>query len=407
MVGWHKSAARLALGGTLAVFLGFTALAARGTVGTGAAGDRIGAPQAAPVPAKPPKAKKEALARLAEPWPAEEELAARREEAEKLSLFESDAPLSITLKADFSEINKDRTPDSTKTFPGVLEVPAEGGRLASIPIELSTRGNARLNRRTCSMVPLRVEFAKKDLEPMNGTPFWGQRELKLVTHCETLPESEQNVLTEYLVYRIFRIFTPRSYRARLVKAVYHDTDKDRPGGPRYGFFIERDADVARRMEGRLYPLEKRLFRVLDQESLTLMALLQYMVGNTDYSIYALHNVRLVQDRKGVVFPVTYDFDYSGLVNAHYAVADKRFNIESVRDRLYRGPCRTMEELEPFLATFRAKKADVLAAIETIPDLKQGRRNDAKKYLDEFFSMAENPRRAKRELVDGCKSGAGM
>ena len=406
MVGWRRAAGRLALASTLAAFFGLTIAAAHHAVpAAGRAFGGVGAPQAVAVKAKP--AKKDALARLAEPWPDEQELAARREEAERLSLFESDAPLPITIRADFPKINRDRTPDSPKRYAGVLEVQAEGGRIASIPVELSTRGNARLNVRTCSVVPLRVEFAKKDVEALNGTPFQGQRELKLVTHCGNSSIGEQNLLVEYLTYRIFRLFTPRSYRARLVQVSYWEIGKDRAPEPRYAMFLERDADVARRMEGRLYPIPKRLFHVLEKESLTLTALLQYMIGNTDYSIYALHNVRLVQDRRGAVYPVSYDFDYSGLVNASYAVADKKFEIASVRERLYRGPCRTTEELEPFLATFRSKKAEVLALVDAIPDLKEGRRKDAREYLEDFFEVLENPRRAKREFVDKCKTGAGM
>ena len=44
-----------------------------------------------------------------------------------------------------------------------------------------------------------------------------------------------------------------------------------------------------------------------------MMMLEYMLGNTDYSIWTLHNVVIVQDKKRKFFPVPYDFDLSGMV----------------------------------------------------------------------------------------------
>jgi len=347
--------------------------------------------------AKPPS--KKAIARLGEPWPTPEESAKRRTAADNLPLFQRDEPLRFTIRADFSTINGDRNPESTKEYAGVVEVEAGGAASAPLPVRLSTRGHSRLDARTCAAVPLWLDFTQKDVK---GTAFEGHGELKLVTHCRNFDSYDQYVLTEYVAYRLFRLFTPRSFRARLAHVTYVDPDRDKIGEPRYGILIEDYDDVASRLDGRIYPLTKRLFRMLDRDSLTLLTLLQFMIGNTDYSIYGLHNVRLVQDRECRIFPVSYDFDYSGLVNTPYAVADKRFNLESVRERLYRGPCRTPEELETVLAAFRAKKSEALALVDTIPGFEPSRQKYVRKYLGEFFSIAEDPRRAKRALIDRCE-----
>ena len=42
---------------------------------------------------------------------------------------------------------------------------------------------------------------------------------------------------------------------------------------------------------------------------------------------------------------------------------RSLGIATVRDRFYRGPCLTVDELEPYLAPIRAKKADALALID--------------------------------------------
>ena len=138
-------------------------------------------------------AKKDPIAKAAEAWPDAQQLADRRVAADSLPLFKSQEPLAFTLTSDFGAINRDRNPNSTKRFPGTLQVPGDGG-VQPIPVQVGARGHARRDPRVCSVVPIRLDFAKQDLA---GTLFEGQRELKLVTHCENNSDGEQHVLTEY------------------------------------------------------------------------------------------------------------------------------------------------------------------------------------------------------------------
>jgi hypothetical protein len=357
---------------------------------------------AAQAPQKP--AKKGPMEKLNEPWPDAAKLEQRRVEAERLALFASAEPLVVTITADFDAINKIRQPDSPKRLPGVIELAGEGGKTVSVPVQLGSRGHLRLNPRTCSMIPLRVEFTKQDVK---GSIFDGQNALKLVTHCENDTEYEQNVLAEYLAYRIGNLFTPLSYRARLVKATYVDSGKHKSIGTRYGAFIEEDDDVARRNGGRIIPLPNQVFRLLDQDSLMVMSLLQFMVGNTDYSIITLHNVRLMQPPDGPLRTFAFDFDVSGLVNARYAIPPRGLGIATVRDRFYRGPCLTVEQLEPWLAKFRGKQSEVTALVDAVPGFESGRRRDIHEFLGDFFSIVNSGSRTKRLLVDRCPKVAGM
>src|SRR5437773_2199014 len=286
--------------------------------------------------AKQKKQKKNPLARLAEPWPDAKKTGERRRAAENRRLFQSSDPLRLTLTADFKAVNKERDPSSTRRFPAVMRIDGGDGEGRSIPVKLRTRGHFRLMSRNCSFVPLRVEFPRQEVE---GTVFEGVGSLKLGTHCAGDQEYEQYTLREYLAYRIFNLFTPRSFRARLAKATHVDSSTGKTLAIRYAMFIESEADVARRLEGRVVQLPRTLFRNLDPETLTLMMLFEYLIGNTDFSIFALHNVRLVQDQARVLYPIPYDFDFSGVVNARYAVPGRQLHIESVRDRLYRGGCR--------------------------------------------------------------------
>src|SRR5213079_225449 len=90
------------------------------------------------------------------------------------------------------------------------------------------------------------------------------------------------------------LLTPRSVRARLAKITYVDSATDKTIGTRYGIFLEDDSDVARRMEGRTVQLPRVLFKDVDADTLETMMVFEYMIGNTDFSLYALHNVIFVQ-----------------------------------------------------------------------------------------------------------------
>jgi hypothetical protein len=354
----------------------------------------------------PPSApgKKNPLLKLAEPWPDAEALKARRLEAESRPLFKSTDPLEFTLTADFGALNKDRKPESTTRYPGVLTVAAADGSPREIPVKLSARGHFRRMARNCSLVPLRVEFQK---EAMQGTPFEGQTTLKLGTGCEDSKEFEQITLREYLAYPMFNMVTPLAFRARLGRATYIDDKSKKKKGPRYALFIEHENEVARRNEGRIVELPRVSFSDVDGETLTRAMLYEFMIGNTDMSIWALHNIRLIQKPDRTLIIVPYDFDLSGFVHAPYAIPDRKLGLRSVVDRLYRGPCRTTEQFDAAAAPFRAKRGELLSVVEKTKDLDAPSRAEVKDYLESFFRMIDKPDSIKKNFVNGCKNGAMM
>jgi hypothetical protein len=358
------------------------------------AGVRQGAPtQPVPKPKKPPSAK------LAQPWPDAGKLAGDRREAEARRLFQQSDALIFTLTADFKAVNRDRDPASTKTFPAVLTTAGPAGASPPLKVTLRTRGNLRLNPRTCAFAPLAVTFVKKDVAE---TAFDGQSKLKLVTHCQNDDRADQLVLREVLAYRLHNLLTPRSFRVRLARATYVDAASGKTVATRNAFFIEDEDDVARRMEGRALSLPRMQFSDFEPESLTQMMLFQYLIGNTDFSIYELHNVAMVATPAKLFYPIAWDFDVTGLVDPPYGIPTPVLGIASIRERLYRGPCRTLEEFGPSLAIFRAKQAGALALVDSIQGFDPRDRRDASAFLGEFFSLLGSTNALKRELVDKCR-----
>jgi hypothetical protein len=355
------------------------------------------APRAQKAPAAPPK--KNPLLKLAEPWPEADVLKTRRHEAEDRPLFKSSDPLEFTLTAPFNIINKDHNPESTKRYPGILTVAGADKAVKTLSVKLSARGHFRRMARNCGVVPLRIEFTKEELA---GTVFEGQSTLKLGTGCDSSKEFEQYTLREYLTYPIYHMLTPLSFRARLARATYVEEGSLKKSNPRYALFIEHENDVARRNEGRVVNLQRISFSDLEHESLTRTMLYEYMVGNTDVSIWALHNVRFVQNPDRKLFVVPYDFDISGFVHPPYAIPDRRLGLRSVVDRLYRGPCRTTEEFDKVAEKFRDKRKDMLSLIDSLKDLDSSSRSETKEYLEAFFRQIDKPESIKKQFVNGCK-----
>ena len=358
--------------------------------------------QAAPAAQPAAKAKKNPLLKLVEPWPTAEVLAKRRAESEALPLFSSADPIEFTLAADFKAINKDRDPKSRTLYPATLKVSAEDGAVKDLPIQIRARGHSRRMARTCDYVPLRLEFANKPLA--RGTVFARQEALKLVVQCAGGGEYRQYLLREYLAYKIFNLVTPhRSFRVRLATINYVDK-AGKSVGTRHGMLLEDEGDVAKRMEGRIVELPRLLFKDVEMDSLMPMMIFEYMIGNTDYSMYALHNVRIVQRPDKTLHPIPYDLDYSGLVNTPYARPARGIMIKSVLERVYRGPCKRPEMIDPYVANFNAKKDLIKALPDSIPGLDRTSRDEAKDYINSFFSSIKTPRDAKRVFVD-CKEAS--
>ena len=315
-------------------------------------------------------------------------------------LFERDEPLRLALTADFRDVFKSRDTLRPRPRPARLTYwPADGGAPVTIPVTLSTRGHFRLRSSTCSFAPLRVSF---DSGGTKGTPFARQRALKLTTHCQSgSREFEQNVLREYLAYRVFNRITDRSFRVRLARVSYVEQRDTSKVVTAPAFFVESDRDLARRLGARVIEARGGRFEDFEPAQTDLLSVFQYMIGNTDFSIWALHNIRVLATPAGYL-PVPYDFDWSGVVGARYAVPDPRLGISTVRERLYRGPCRSASQLAPAFARFLAQRDSIAALYRALPDLDPRYVQETDRYYAEFYDAISQPGRWKEVAGGACR-----
>lgn len=335
--------------------------------------------------------------------PTPEKIAEWKKEAEGRVLFTADTPIELKLVGNYKVISKDRDTLSTKEYWGEVQMADGNGGELKLPVQLRTRGHYRLSNRNCSFVPLRLDFKKSEVKE---TVFAGQDKLKLVTHCNPNPLYEEYMIREYLAYKVHNQITPRSYRARLARVTYVDSATGNPIETRNGIFLEHEDDVARRMEGEVVEIRRAMFDDVDPAQVLELSIFAAFAGHVDWSLSALHNVRLVRQQNGNLLPVLYDLDFTGLVGTRYARPDPQLPIRSVKERLYRGPCKDPAELTQFLAPYREKKDAILALYKDTPGLDGRYRNDATAFLNQWFKMLDTPRDLKWMFAENCNKLGG-
>ncbi|HEV8265312.1 MAG TPA: hypothetical protein VGQ06_10190 [Gemmatimonadales bacterium] len=312
-------------------------------------------------------------------------------------LFRVHDPLVLRLETDLRALLRDRDADRIE-YAGVLRYGANADT-GSTEVQLRTRGIFRLKR--CGFPPLRLDLPRRRLD---GTPFAGQDKLKLVTHCQSARSYEWNLLREYAVYRVFNAVTDSSFQVRLARVTYIDTTRT-DTIIRYGFLIESETELAQRLGAEIVESNSVHDFLIDARYMTLVAVFQYLVGNTDWSVWGRHNFSILRQAGAPprLLAVPYDFDFSGAVGAPYATPPEQLPIRSVRERYYRGYCQPDSVLMPVLARFRGAKDSVYAAVRAVPDLPEGDLRDLLRYFDDFFSAIDNPGIVRREFVRGCRS----
>jgi len=267
-----------------------------------------------------------------------------------------------------------------------------------VKVDLRTRGIFRL--KNCSFPPIRIDLPTGKVA---NTVFAGQDKLKLVTHCRGDRLYDRNLLKEYALYRVFNAVTETSFRVRLAHVTYIDTTKA-DTTIRHAFLIESDLEFGRRLAADIVEQGRVHDMVTDASYMTLVALFQYLIGNTDWSVWGQHNITVFSDTAShKLFAVPYDFDFSGAVGAPYATPPEQLPIKTVRERLYRGYCQPDSILAGALARFRSAKDSIYAAVRAVPDLDDRDKRSMLSYFDEFFRTIENRTLIEREFVRRCRA----
>ncbi len=325
-----------------------------------------------------------------------QEVEAPKETGETTILFKEQATLPIKLGFSNKEMKKE-TNDSTYLLSKLIY--KNGDQWDSLDVKIRARGNYR--RTHCYFPPLKVKIKKAVAKE---TIFKGNKELKLVMPCVQSTSTLDNIVKEYMAYKIYEVISPYHFKTRMVDIEYVELKgKKSKVHNLKGFLLEDIDNVAKRenskkMKRKVHPLEQ------DDVCATQNDFFQYMIGNTDYSTAYQHNQKLVFTSDYKTVPLPYDFDMSGLVDASYAVVSQVqgevLSIESVTDRLYRG-------FERDEAVFQAVRKHYLdnkdRVFEVIDGLKPQFDNEkefeiARNFIDDFYKVLIDNNKFNNEIV---------
>ena len=319
-------------------------------------------------------------------------------------LFQDDSVIEIAITAPMDTLLGERPNDDY--LRGTLSYTDAGGHVFNFDVGVSTRGNFRRQARVCPFPPLRINFKKSQVQ---DTLFHKQNKLKLVAHCKDNSDRyQQNIIKEYLAYRFLNTLTDISYRVRLARVTYKDSEQKDEDRVRYAFFIEHKKRLAKRLG--LPEISTSRIKVADLQGpySDLTSLFQFMIGNTDFSPIAgpkgedcCHNSTLFGNDGGPVYSVPYDFDMSGLVDAPYAEPNAKFRIKRVTQRLYRGRCAYLDNLEVSLQLVQDNRETIYGLIDRQAQLEDSTRRKVRKYIDGFYDVVDNPKRVQREISSQC------
>ncbi len=314
---------------------------------------------------------------------------------ESSGLFASDDLFSIDLKFDITEYKKKK--DDKEYMDALISYETNGD---SVVRKIRIRARGEFRRKFCEMPPIMLNF---DMDDTATGDFHQINKLKMVTVCPT--GSQEYLLKEYLTYKLYSVLTDNSFRVRLLKVNYLNHAKNDKSITEYAFVIEPVELLAKRIESVEIKTQNLTQKDVKPEMMNRVAIFNYMIGNTDWSVPIGHNVQLFaqykSDHPELAAIVPYDFDFSGIVNTHYAAPFHTLTIDSVRERLYLGVCRDRETFIKALSEFAHYKNRFYSVINDFRWLDERSKSDMIYYLDGFFEDLAKPETLARTLLREC------
>jgi hypothetical protein len=314
---------------------------------------------------------------------------------DSFKFFMDEGVIDLTLATNIRELQNSKGKEVYQPAEVSLRLPDSA--VIKENIRIAARGHFRRDK--CVIPPLLLHFRNETSSRLSSLG-----KLKLVIGCSNSTADEQLVLKEYLAYKIYNLLTPKSFRARLVKVNYDDTNGKIKPFSQYAFFIEDDKDMAERNGCEKRKKAQFLTESTDRETMTMVAVFEYMISNGDWSVRGNHNIKLIfqKNKQTVPYAVPYDFDHSGFVNAGYAHPDALLGTKTVTERVYRGFLRTMEELQATFEVYRKNKDAITNLIMNFSLLESKTRKETVAYLNDFYTTINDKREVQSVFIDNAR-----
>jgi hypothetical protein len=267
-------------------------------------------------------------------------------------------------------------------------------------IKVRLRGNFRKDQ--CSFASMMFDFS----DSTGKSRLDNFKELKVVVPCEWGSDDEQWVFREYLVYKMYQLFTEKSFRVRLMRFRFEDNTGSMKPYRQYGFILEDVDDMAKRNKCKEAENKKIMTEETNRQHTTMINIFQYMIGNTDWNVPAKHNIKFIVSRDTPTakpFLVPYDFDYCGAVNALYAEPAPEIGIAKVTDRKYLGFPRTIEELKAAIVPFLENEEKIYKMIMDFGPMNKKSKDEMKLYIEGFYNEIKTEGSLQKLFIDKART----
>jgi hypothetical protein len=311
--------------------------------------------------------------------------------------FLDDKPVEVTITTDIRKLRNNKKNPSYQSANIILQF--SDTSIINEEIRVESRGIYRKNN--CDIASLMLNF--KNSSSPRLSPL---KKLKLVGGCRSGSAYDELLLKEYLVYKIHNLLSNMSFRVRLLHITYRDTREKMKSYTQYAFLMEDINELAARTNCVEIKNNNFFTEATNRDQMTFVNLFQYMIGNTDWSIPKCHNIKLMVPKNDTLakpYAIPYDFDFCGLVDADYAIPSEGLEIESVRQRLYRGFPRDYTELLAVIDNFLEKKESIMYYIDHFELCSKRCRKAMMAYLDEFYETVVNKKKVESIFISNARN----
>jgi hypothetical protein len=292
----------------------------------------------------------------------------------------------VTLKADLQLLRRKRYGPLRKMQKAKIVFRKADGALMKMNLKVESRGVYR--KQFCDFPPIKLDFSKKRLRKKG---FIGKFDkYKLVTHCMDNGDSDQTLLKEYAVYKMYNKLTPNSFRVHLIKITYQDIKDSSIQMEQYAFIIEENDEMAARLGGKKIKRYGTSLKKITKQSFYNSMVFNYMIGNLDWNVKQQKNVKFVKISKKKLFVVVpYDFDMCGFVEPEYAVLNADFGQQHLEERFCIGKFKDERTMIQTVNKFKQIKNDFISCYSDIDWLKKKQKREMTRYLDSFYEFLDD------------------
>ena len=319
------------------------------------------------------------------------------QKVDPVAFFQEEGTISLYLWGHLK--NLDQSKEMGIKRPGEAQMVMPDGKEHKSAIEFTGRGKFRFE--LCNPPPLMLYFKNKNMGELSKLG-----KLKMVWACQGSDYYNKLVIKEFLIYKMYNLITPYSFRVRPLHVVFNDSSRNGNTINRVGFLLEDVDDLASRLNSREYQDILVNPKETNQQLYALMVMFQYMIGNTDWAIINYQNIKLiVADSTQTIQLITipYDFDNSGLVNANYALPPEIMPIDNVTERYNKGMALSMENVKMAADLYKIAEPELIHLVENTKGLSQSDQRYVKNYLYDFFEAMNDFERFSKVFLKDSKS----